>query len=328
MTSQTSDPHSRHREVPKALACMVVSIFFFGGVPVFLRHLTNYLDSWTVNAVRYLTAALFWLPFVLILNRRRKVMCPVRPKRSIWLAALIPAVFNTVGQVGWAACPYYAEASTIGFVIRSSFLFTAIYGLILIPAERVLARRPWFLFGTVASMSGIVLMYVEKLSGGAGIGTGAVGMSLILGTAVFWGGYSVAVRKCLAGYPLRLAFGVVSLYTAGALVILALLLGDFQRLGTLPAREWVLLLSSAMVGIALGHVLLHRGIHGLGPVLASGMGMLQPFVTYLAAAVFLSESMTATQWVGGLTVVAGGLMLVEAKARFLHKRGVLDDTRP
>ena len=34
-----------------------------------------------------------------------------------------------------------------------------------------------------------------------------------------WGAYAVGVRKRLAPYPVRLAFGTVSLYTAGALVV-------------------------------------------------------------------------------------------------------------
>ena len=329
MSPNAPDNTSR-REVSIALGCTLLAAVCFGGIPAFLRHLRLYLDPWTVNAVRYSTAALFWLPFVLVMSRRGKAAHPAG-KRSIWVAALVPTAFNLAGQVGWAWCPYYAKAATVGFGVRASFLFTIVFGLLIIPAERVLARRPLFIFGAVASLGGILLMYLQALAAGVEVAEtaaadgGAVGMAIILGTAVFWGGYSVAVRHCLAGYPLRLAFGVICLYTAACLIALMLLFGDYGRLAELPVAQWGMMLFSAMSGIAFGHVLLYRGIHGLGPVTTSGITMVYPFVTFAVAAVFLGESLTGVQWLGGLAIVAGGLMLVKAKAQVLggESTGVL-----
>ncbi|MHC4715878.1 MAG: EamA family transporter, partial [Planctomycetota bacterium] len=135
--------------------CAVAATLCFGGVPPVLRHLRLYLDPWTVNAVRYSTAALFWLPFTIIMSRRLGATGTARFGGNIWIAALIPTVWNILGQVGWAVCPYYAEASTIGFVIRSSFIFTVLTGLAFIPDERQLLRRPVFYMGVVLGVSGV-----------------------------------------------------------------------------------------------------------------------------------------------------------------------------
>jgi len=287
----------------------------FSSVPVFLRHLTGYLDAWTVNAVRYGTAALFWLPFVLALTRSGHRAAPNPARRSVWLAALVPVTPNLIGQVGWAICPYYLDAPTIGFLIRTSFLFTALLGFLFIPAERPLARRPLFLLGAVLCMGGVFLMYVERLPAGSfGEAKAWIGLGVALGTALCWGGYAIGVRTFLRGYRLRLAFGVVSLYTAAGLVALVLMVGRYEQLARLPGREWVLLVGSAFLGIAFGHVLYYRGIHGIGPVVASGTMMAGAFWTYLLAVLFLGETMTRVQLLGGVGVVLGGLALVRARA--------------
>jgi len=302
------------------VGCCLAAMLCFSAVPVFLRHLTGYLDAWTVNAVRYGVSAVFWLPFVVALSRRsaRPVIPATTPRqsRSIFLAALVPSVPNLIGQIGWATCPYYLDAPSIGFLIRTSFLFTALMGFVFIPAERPLIRRPLFAVGTVLCLAGVGGLYAERL-GDAGVSgeTRWIGLAVVLGTSLCWGGYAVAVRHFLQPYPLRLAFGVVSLYTTAGLVAMALAFGKVHQLASLPPREWLLLIGSAMLGITFGHVLFHRGIHGVGPIIASGVTMAGAFVTYALAVAFLGETMTALQLLGGLGIVAGGLALVRAKAQ-------------
>ena len=309
------------RETALAVGACLVAMMCFSSVPVFLRHLVGHLDAWTVNAVRYATATAFWLPSVAVLGwrfRRRRLSEPHLPRRSIWLVALVPTVPNLLGQVGWATCPYYVDAPTIGFAIRTAFLFTIALGLLFIPAERPLARKPLFFVAAALSMSGILLMYVERLVlNGLAAGAEATGLAIIVATALCWGAYAVAVRRALRGYPFRLAFGVTSLYTTAGLVVLMLVFGNYAALARLPAREWALLVVSAFLGIAFGHVLYYRGIHGIGPIVANGVTLVGPFVTAAIAAAALDERMTTVQWAGGLAVVAAGFLLIRARAQVI-----------
>jgi len=307
------------RETTIAVVFTCAAMLCFSVVPVFLRHFTRAefgLDAWTVNAVRYGTAAVFWLPFVVVLSRRLPGGAPLpQAGRSVWVAALVPTACNLIGQVGWATCPYYADAPTIGFVIRTSFLFTVVFGFLFIPAERPLARSPLFLIGSAICVGGVATMFGGQ-PGGDGSGTGPAGLALILATALCWGAYAVCVRRCLAGYPLRLAFGVISLYTTAGLVVLMLIFGQYGALASLPARIWVLLVVSGLLGIAFGHVLYYRGIHGIGPVVASGLMLAGPFFTYLTSVIFLpADRISLARTLGGVAVVVGGLALVRAKAR-------------
>lgn len=313
------------RQLTLGLLSAVGATVCFSIVPVFLRYFTDpeyHLDLWTVNAVRYTTAAVFWFPFVLVLGRRFKALDPPPVQRSVWVAAALPALVNLAGQIGWAAAPYFIDAPTIGFVIRTSFLFTIVLGFIFVPPERALAGMSLFYLGAAACLAGTVVMFVGRLGGEQSLSPKRLaGLGIIVWAALCWGGYAVSVRRLLTGYPFRLAFGVVSLYTAAAVVVLMLVFGDYPRLAGLPLKVWALLAVSGFIGIAMGHVLLYRGIHSIGPVITSGVQMAAPFVTCSAAAAFLvDETLTGPQLLGGIVVVVGGLLLVKAKAQVNRPR--------
>ena len=83
------------RQLTLGLLSAVGATVCFSIVPVFLRYFTDpeyHLDLWTVNAVRYTTAAVFWFPFVLVLGRRFKALDPPPVQRSVWVAAALPAL--------------------------------------------------------------------------------------------------------------------------------------------------------------------------------------------------------------------------------------------
>ena len=50
-------------------------------------------------------------------------------------------------------------------------------------------------------------------------------------------------------------------------------------------------------------------------MVASGITLITPFVTYLAAAILLGERLSGIEWLGGTLVVGGGGLLVVAKAQ-------------
>ncbi len=296
-----------------AVASLVAAMLGFGVIPIFLRYFADYLDAWTVNGVRYSVGALFWLPFLLFLERQPAGAEGRAAPRNVWRDAIVPSVVNVIGQAFFALGPYYVPASTLGFVIRLSFLFTICFGFAFLPEERRLAGKAAFWIGALLSVAGVVMMFVDKLSGGAA--ESWIGMAILVATSLAWGGYAVSVRYWMAGYTARESFAVISIYTSAALVALMLLLGRVGDLGAIGLDLWGLLMGSALVGIAFGHVLYYRGIHRLGPVVSSGIMLITPFVTYLVAALFLSERLSAVEMVGGVVVVGGGALLVVARGQ-------------
>lgn len=302
-----------------ALLCLGGSILAFASVPLFIRHFAAWLDPWTVNGVRYGTAAAIWLPIALLLWRRDP------GSAGVWRAALIPGAVNTIGQIFWAITPYYNEAAVIGFAIRSSFVFTLLFGFLLLPEERRLARIAAFWVGVLICLVGLGIMYSSSLRSAAG--GSPKGMSLIVITAVFWALYAISVKRCMARYSARLSFGVICVYTTLGLLPLMLWKGDVPALGRLPTPQVLLLCLSGVVGIAVSHVMLYKAIKIVGALVTSGVSLLTPFVTWLGAAIFLGEALTGWQCAGALTLVAGSLLLVRAQTR-LPERARIDTGNP
>ena len=307
---------ARIRHSWPAFAALAAAILFWAGVPLLLKVFTHRLDAWTVNGVRYVFAALFWLPLVLR-HRRDVFMSPLAyepggGRRVLWRDALVPAVAHVVGQALFGLLPYFNDATVINFVSRSGFLFTTLFGFSMLPDERPLARRPLFWVGFAGTVAGLITMYKGSLGTAT---TSAAGMGLLVLTAAFWGLYSVLVRKCMRGYPIRLGFGLISLYAVPVLLALMFLFGDWRALLHLRLGWWILLWISAVAGISLGHVLFYRAIHTLGPITSEGSLLAIPFVTVLLASFFLDERLRLLQWIGGLLLIGGCLFLILAKAQ-------------
>lgn len=289
-----------------SLGCMIGALLCYGSIPVFIRYFTSYLDAWTVNGVRYAIGALIWLPSVLYLLPR------VEGGRNVWKDALVPASVNLCGQIGWGLGPYYNEASIIAFVIRTSFFFTIVFGFIVLPEERKLSKMSFFWWGGALCVSGLVFMYCEGITGSKG--TSVAGLTILVLTALFWGAYGVSIRKFMAPYPARLSFGVISLYTSAGLLPFMFTLGDYRALASVEARILGLVAISAILGIAIAHVLMYRAIHGFGPVVTSGSSLSTPFLTYTLAMLILGERMSQMQWTAGSLLIGGGVFLVLAKS--------------
>ncbi len=294
--------------------CLAGSVVGFALIPIFLRYFADMLDAWTVNGIRYSVGALFWLPFLLLLDRNPTSSdeAPATKQGNVWIDALVPSLANAAAQVTFALGPYYVSASAVGFIMRLSFLFTIVFGFMVLAEERLLARKGTFWGGALLSMFGVVAMYYDKIVGDGDL---SLGMLLVLASAVCMGIYTVAVRYYMAAYSARQSFSVISLYTSGMLVALMLCFGDYGQLLQISGWTWMLLTLSALIGIAFGHVLLYQAIQYFGPVVASGVQIIAPFITYGVAAVCLGERMTPSEWGGGLLLVASGVMLVVARVQ-------------
>jgi len=287
-----------------AFLSLGTAIVFWSTVPLLLKFFTHRLDTWTVNGLRYLFAALFWLPYVLSHLRE------VPAGRNIWRDAIPPAAVHAVGQVLFGMTPYFNDATVINFVSRISLLFTTLFGFALLPEERPLAKRPLFWIALAGTTGGLIAMFI----GGLGTkSTSGLGMAILVGTSALWGLYSVLVRRCLHGYSIRLSFGVMSLYAAPIVLTLMFTLGNWTPVLHQPVSMWLLIWISAVAGIALGHALFYRAIHTLGPIASEGSLMLIPFVTAVLASLLLGERLARLQWIGGFVLVLGCLLLLITK---------------
>ncbi len=287
-------------------AFLLANIFCWAAVPVLLRYLTGTpIDAWTANGFRYPLASVLYWPILIVAWRSGRL------DRQTLQRCIVPSFFAFGGQVLWALAPYYLPASAIGFFMRFSLVFAFSGAMILFPDERKLLRLPNFYVGLILLVGGFILMSVSKLQFDAEV-TGA-GIAIILLCGVFFGFYAVSVRYFLRGINPLVGFGVVSHYVSVGTLIAMFAWGDFRQLLFIPSQDWMVLIGSSVLGIALGHFFLYSAVSRLGAAVTSGAQTLTPFPTMLLAGWFLHEQMTGLEWTAGLTMVAGAAVLLVAQ---------------
>ena len=120
----------------------------------------------------------------------------------------------------------------------------------------------------------------------------------------------------------RLSFATVSLYTAAGLLLLMVCLGQVSTLRKLDTRIWILLFVSSVLGICSAHLLYYRGIQGLGPIIAASTLKATPLLTLIGAMIFLGEKMSVDQFIGGLIIILGAILLLKCKSRMESARSL------
>lgn len=292
-----------------------IGALIFGTGVIFIKYLTGYLDFWTQNAMRYLAACLFWLPFLLISIRNKQL------DKNIWKHAVPVSLVNIVMQSLWAAAFYYIDPTFLILLAKSSIIWVAAFSLVFFAEERSLVRSKRFWLGIIFSISGLIGVIVFKQDFTAQ-GT-ATGVILGLVTAVLWAAYTILAKVAFKGKDVRCGFCVVSIYTSVILCVLAIVFGKPQQAFEMNVWPWMCVVISGLSSIALTHVLLYTAIKRIGATIPSLLLMLQPFNVFILSHIFFGETLTGLQWVSGIILLAGSALAVWAQQHLRPKSQVI-----
>lgn len=298
-------PHGRFQWLGTLV--LVAAVFCWSLIPPMLKALTPYIDAWTTNGIRYpFSALLLLLPLWFEYRRGR-----IDPR--IYKMALVPTAFNIVAQVTWALVPYYLDATRMGFFVRISVVFSIFGGFLCFPEERRLLSSAWFWLGVLGSAVGITIMSFggEDLPQGASL----IGILLALGCGATYGSYAVAVRYILQGARPWVAFPIISAYTSLGLLVMMFTQGKPSQLLDLTLGMWAFLLLSAAIGVAVAHTLYYMAIERLGVAISSSTQLVAPFLTSYWCYLSFGETITLMQWIGGIVLFVGGVLLILSQTR-------------
>lgn len=275
-------------------------------------------DGLTANAIRYPIAALFWLPWLIWGLSNGQV-------RALWLVAFAPAAINMVGQTFWAISPYYLDASLAAFLFQLCSVWSIIVAFVVFADERPLARNRRFWMGAAMAILGFVLLSLPSLLTGTG-GT-PFGVLTIFLCGVFMAFYGVAVRYVLRDKHPLVLFSLVAIYTSIGSLCMAPL-GEPAALLRLSPGILVLVIVSALVGIAFAHGLFYIAVQRLGVAVSYLVLMTTPLISLTASAATLGERLTPMQWLGSAALLAGSALAVHAHNRMRAEAGAAPPVSP
>lgn len=298
-----------HHVSPLGLTYVLITLVCWSSVPLFLKYFAGHIDGWTANGWRYGIAALFWMPLLVVAGLMGKL------PRHLFRAALIPSLCNVAGQICFAMAPYYINPGLQTFLLRLQIIFIAIGTYLIFPNERRLLRSPVYWTGIAIVFFGSV--GVMMLNPARSRTSEMLGVVLALGGGAGFAGYSLAVKHCMRNFAPVYSFAVISNYTAAVLVVLMLFFakGHGDGVFAFPLVEWVKLVASAMLGIAISHVLYYAAMNRLGVAVSSGVILLQPVLVSIGSLFLFDERLTPGQWTCGLAAIGGASVTLYAQQR-------------
>ena len=288
-----------------ATTAIIGSLCCWSAGPIFIKYFTGYIDFWTQNFLRYLTACIFWLPFLIYSVRKRKV------KNIIWKIALLPAAANVVMQCFWAASFYYIDPTFMNLLIKSSLVWIAIFSIVFFEDERPLVRSKRFWLGLTLSVAGVCGVLACKE--GFAERTTIIGIILALFAAFFWAVYTLTVRAAFKQADSRISFAVICIYTVLGLGLLELIFGEFAESLHMGVRQWLYLIISGIIPIAISHVLYYMAIKRIGATIPSLVLLASPFTVLAGSYIVFGETLSALQVVFGLVLIAGSALAIWAQ---------------
>lgn len=298
-------PPRSSRIDPAATLATLGALGCWSVAPIFIKLLTGPVDSWTQNLLRYGVACLFWLPFLAWSIRTGRF------HRRIWLLAVAPALPNIVLQAFWAAAFYYVDPAFMDLMVKSSFIWIAALSLILFPQERALVRSRRFWVGMTLGITGVVgVILCDPKFQTPRI---TVGTAMALAASFGWALYALSVRVALRHVDSRVGFSVISLYTTAGLALLAALFGDVSECVGMSLKAWVWVIVSAILGIALSHVLFYSAIKRIGATLPSLALLATPVCVLALSSIIIGEAFAPSQIFFGLVLLGGAALAIWAQ---------------
>ncbi|MGH3066346.1 MAG: DMT family transporter [Gaiellaceae bacterium] len=257
--------------------------------------LTHGLGPLPYASLRYGLAALVFIGLTLAAERTLRI-----ERRHLSLVALA-TVALWLNQLSFVVSLDLTTASTIGLLLGTIPIFTALFGLVL--GTEYPSRRFW----TAAAISALGVGLVALGAGGE-VSASRVGIALGLATGATWAAYSVTIVPLMRTYsPSRISAVVIPL--AWVLIALVGLPHTEDQDWSLGWEVWILLVFATLGPLVLTNILWFRSIHRIGPAKATLAANLQPFVAAVLAVILLSEPLGWLQIVGGVLIGVGILFV-------------------
>lgn len=286
------------REQWQGMANTMAASFFLGWAPILGKLAYRYgVSPFTLAALRTVMAALLlWIAFVLFWRREIKLSWP----------GLIGCV--SVGAVnGFGSLLYYTSLARLDASLAS--LLNTLYPL-------------WvalFLFASGQPLSSLTLLRLGLAMGGVFLLTWGVtgepdwlGVTLMIASAATYGWHLVLGQWVMADVPPRT--GTLYILTSMACVVslARIIQSPVHRIVIEPIadRGWYAIIALG-VTTALSRLAVFSALRKVGGVETSIGGLLELVVSLVLAFVLLGERMTVWQWVGGVLLIFGMLLMAK-----------------
>jgi len=252
-------------------------------------------------SARFVLALVLMVPMAWLTGHSLRV-----ERRHVWPIVGVGLLGNAVYMVLFVYGAARTSADNAAMILATVPVWVAVMSS-LSGTERV-TRGGWC--GVALSLGGVFCIAIgsdagaELQFGGASL----AGDGLVLLATLAWSGYSVLVKPLVRSCS-PISVTVLSVAAAtGPLLLLTVPFVSVEAVRGISPRGWITLAVSALIGIALPYFIWNYGIRQLGSARTSLYSYLVPFFALVVAWLWLGETLTPIQLVGGTLVLAGVLL--------------------
>lgn len=253
-----------------------VGMAIFGGTLPATRIAVSAIDPVALTAMRTAIAGICSLLLVIVLRRRF-------PPRRLWLQLVVASVCVVIlFPFLMALAVQTVDASHGGVVLGALPIATALVAVL------ITHERPRLLFW-IASLAGAAIVVAFALrQGGGALSTGDLLLFGAVAASAIGYAFSGKLTASMPGWEV-ISWALVIALPLSLPVAVFTLPAD---LGHIAPKPWLALLYVALFPQWIGFFAWNAGLAMGGIARVSQMQLLQPFVTFALAAVFIGETIT------------------------------------
>jgi drug/metabolite transporter (DMT)-like permease len=308
MRSSEAGGFSSGKSLSEGYAAIFATVIIWSTPSLFQFYLNRYYDPFAQNFYRYSVAFLTILPFAFHGYRRTASKLDGNA-----LLICLPAAFpNVVHQVGQVVALHYMGPGVYAVFIRSSVIMTALLALAFFPEERWMIRQWQFQLGTLLGLLGAVgVLWFQAGASSGRISLGGLGIAFL--ASFCWALYGVLVKRPSARLGSVRSFTIIGFLTSAMLLPLTWLFGDLGTPLHVAAHvNWILVVS-AVVCIALAHVLYYVAIREIGVALSQTLHLLTPLGALALSAWIFHERLSTSQLWSAAILLLGAFLATQIK---------------
>ncbi len=272
----------------------LLAVIFWGTSFIATKYLLVELNPETIISMRLILAIALLL--VIALFQKRDFSINLKSHAYILILAMI-AVFHLWIQVTGLK---YTTASNTGWIIGTAPIFMAILGLIFFKEKLNILK----ILGIIIATFGLLLLV------GKGNPTNIdliqnKGDLLVLSSAFTWGIYSMVNKKISLNYSPLMT--ILYLFIMMAIIIVPLTVNNtsIRSVVHLSGIGWLSILFLGLLCSGISYVIWAYALREMESAKVGAFLYFEPFITVLAAWIFLSENITLLMILSGLIITAG-----------------------
>ena len=272
----------------------MLAVLFWGASFIATKYLLDELTPETIISMRLILAILFLL--MIALFQKRDFSINLKSHTYILLLAII-AVFHLWIQVTGLK---FTTASNTGWIIGTAPIFMALLGLFFFK-EKLNALK---VTGIIIATFGLLLLV------GNGNPTNIdliknKGDLLVLSSAFTWGIYSMVNKKISLNYSPVMT--ILYLFIMMAIIIIPFTINNtaVNSVINLSGVGWISILFLGLLCSGVSYVIWAYALREMESAKVGAYLYFEPFVTVIAAWIFLNEDITLFMILSGLIITAG-----------------------